>query len=141
MVFTPHGKRTYGPPETLQGIALLFLYADDVRTSQQTSHSSKATLFAGNRTPVIQVITDFCKDQSISCFHCCSNKPCGHCRTKSHSQTSVLYFSWQVIPYASSVRWSSQVCHDPFDRPCSSGASFQFPLEPDETGGSGSGNR
>jgi hypothetical protein len=36
MMLVPHKKHTYEPPWPVTGIALLFLYADDFRTSQET---------------------------------------------------------------------------------------------------------
>jgi hypothetical protein len=36
MKFVPHRKHTYGHPQPVRGIDLLFLYADEVRTSQET---------------------------------------------------------------------------------------------------------
>jgi hypothetical protein len=36
MMFVRHRKRTYEPPRPVTGRALVFLYVDDVRTSQET---------------------------------------------------------------------------------------------------------
>jgi hypothetical protein len=36
MMFVPHRAHTYGPPRPITGIALFFIYVDNVGTSQDT---------------------------------------------------------------------------------------------------------
>jgi hypothetical protein len=50
LIFVPHRKRTYGPPQLVTGITLLFLYVYDGRTSQETHVRASTACYGDNFT-------------------------------------------------------------------------------------------
>jgi hypothetical protein len=54
VMFVPHRKHIYRPPRPVTGMALLFLYVDGARTSQET-HVRAATTCYGDRFTVLYV--------------------------------------------------------------------------------------
>jgi hypothetical protein len=61
IIFVPLSKHNYQPAQSVTAIALIFLYVDDVRTSQETHLCSSTVCFGESFTFYMQM---FCPDRT-----------------------------------------------------------------------------